>query len=164
MLAQEEISRNIFNLTRTTATVNNDEKGYTFNLDSLELSTFKSLQLRSNLALIYPWGDDSTNFPREMKSISDLWTAFTTTTNNNNSNSTNNSDSDQKKGATDGSGILNSYFHSGWRPKPLSDYIRWARVMPPTKVDGLTRLYNPIALHTISAEELDQHICEVSFS
>ncbi|CAH8856804.1 unnamed protein product [Trichobilharzia szidati] len=161
--AQEEISRNIFNLTRTTATVHSDEKGYTFNLDSLELSTFKSLQLRSNLALIYPWGDDSTNFPREMKSISDLWTAFTTTTNNNNSNSTNNSDSDQKKGATDGGGggVLNSYFHSGWRPKPLSDYIRWARVMPPTKVDGLTRLYNPIALHTISAEELDQHICEV---
>ncbi|CAH8577097.1 unnamed protein product, partial [Heterobilharzia americana] len=150
--AQEEISRNIFNLTRTTSIVNNDEKGYTFNLNSLELSTFKSLQLRSNLALIYPWGDDSSNFPREMKSVSQLWTAFT----NSNHSFT---DSDQKKSVN--GCVMNQNYQSGWKPKPLCDYLRWSRVMPPTKVEGLTRLYNPVALRGVSAEELDQHICEV---
>uniref|UniRef100_A0A5K4ESI8 Protein kinase n=1 Tax=Schistosoma mansoni TaxID=6183 RepID=A0A5K4ESI8_SCHMA len=153
---QEEISKNIFNLTRHTSFVNNDEKNYTINLDSVEMSTCKSLHLRANLALIYPWGDDSISFPRETKSIAELWSLFT---NNNNNNSPIIIDSDQKK-IVNGH-ILNSHFQNIWKPKPLSDYLRWGRVMPPTKIEGLTRLYNPISLNTISLEELEQHICEV---
>ncbi|CAH8592523.1 unnamed protein product [Schistosoma rodhaini] len=154
---QEEISKNIFNLTRHTSFVNNDEKNYTINLDSVEMSTCKSLHLRANLALIYPWGDDSISFPRETKSIAELWSLFTN--NNNNNNSPIIIDSDQKN-IVNGH-ILNSHFQNIWKPKPLSDYLRWGRVMPPTKIEGLTRLYNPISFNTISLEELEQHICEV---
>ncbi|CAH8575350.1 unnamed protein product [Schistosoma bovis] len=152
---QEEISKNIFNLTRHTSFVNNDEKNYTIDLDSVEMSTCKSLHLRANLALIYPWGDDSISFPRETKSVAELWSLFT----NNNNNSPIISDSDQKK-IVNGH-VLNSHFQNIWKPKPLSDYLRWGRVMPPTKIEGLTRLYNPMSLNTISLEELEQHICEV---
>ncbi|XP_018652026.1 protein kinase [Schistosoma mansoni] len=128
----------------------------TSNLSQMEMSTCKSLHLRANLALIYPWGDDSISFPRETKSIAELWSLFT---NNNNNNSPIIIDSDQKK-IVNGH-ILNSHFQNIWKPKPLSDYLRWGRVMPPTKIEGLTRLYNPISLNTISLEELEQHICEV---
>ncbi|KAK4470507.1 hypothetical protein MN116_006054 [Schistosoma mekongi] len=152
--AQEEISRNIFNLTRTTSFVNNDEKNYRLTLDAVEMSTCKSLHIRANLALIYPWGDDSISFPRDTKSISELWSLFT-----NSNNNTSIIESDQKKIAN--GYVLNSNSQGIWKPKPLSDYLRWARVMPPTKIDGLTRIYNPIALNSVSSEELEQHICEV---
>ncbi|KAH8871747.1 Serine/threonine-protein kinase ULK4 [Schistosoma japonicum] len=152
--AQEEISRNIFNLTRTTSFVNNDEKNYRLALDAVETSTCKSLHIRANLALIYPWGDDSISFPRDTKSISELLSLFT-----NNNNNTFVIESDPKK-IVNGY-VLNSSSQSMWKPKPLSDYLRWARVMPPTKIDGLTRIYNPIALNNVSLEELERHIFEV---
>ncbi|KAA0199367.1 Serine/threonine-protein kinase ULK4 [Fasciolopsis buskii] len=96
------------------------------------------VEVRANLALTYPWGDESPTLPHEPKLMLSLWnylrgsfedTAKASIVNN--------------RSASAGTpiGLI-----TGWRPRPLIDYTRWTRASPTSRIEALSNIWDETKL------------------
>lgn len=111
------------------------------------------VEVRANLALTYPWGDESPTLPHEPKLMLSLWnylrgsfedTAKASIVNN--------------RSASAGTpiGLI-----TGWRPRPLIDYTRWTRASPTSRIEALSNIWDETKLRDAGVDGIEEHMAEV---
>lgn len=103
------------------------------------------IDTRSNLAMVYPWGDDAPTLPNEPKLLLNIWHYLR--------------GSQPHLTSNEQHSLIRSIVSSPptWRPIPLTDYSRWIRTVPPPKVDGLCYILNSAALRMATPAQLEAH-------
>ncbi|KAF8569836.1 hypothetical protein P879_01164 [Paragonimus westermani] len=118
-------------------------------LDSKFIPRPVALDTRANLAMIYPWGDDSPSLPHEPKLMLFLWHYL---------RGSQTESVNTKQRPSIGSVSCASV---SWTPRPLNDYTRWCRAPPPARIEGLTQTLNESKLRSITATQLEKHLGDV---
>ncbi|KAF5403153.1 Serine/threonine-protein kinase ULK4 [Paragonimus heterotremus] len=118
-------------------------------LDSKFIPRPVALDTRANLAMVYPWGDDSPSLPHEPKLMLFLWHYLR-------GSQTEPMNTKQRPSI----GSVNCASVS-WTPRPLSDYTRWCRAPPPARIEGLVHALNESKLRSITATQLEKHLGDV---
>ncbi|CAH8541744.1 unnamed protein product [Dicrocoelium dendriticum] len=100
---------------------------------------------RSNLTMVFPWGDDAPTLPKEPKLLLTMWQYLR-------GNQSDLSSSEQQLF------IRSIESPPSWRPRPLNDYSRWVRAIPPSKVDGISHPLTNATLRMATADQLETHL------